>query len=439
MTPRGTAPAAVGTLLALGLLAGCGGGRRDATVLEFWALGAEGEQARPLIAAFEAEHPGVRVRLQQIPWTAAHEKLLTAVVGDAAPDVAQIGNTWIPEFHALRALEPLDTLVARSAVVRPDAFFEGAWRTNFIGDTAWGIPWYVDTRVLFYRSDLLARAGYRAMPETWDEWRTAMTALRRVMGPGRYPLYLPTNEWNPQIILGMQAGSPLLKDDASYGAFRDAAFRRAFTFYLGLFRDSLAPPMGDRDVANVYQEFARGTFAMWITGPWNVGEFGRRLPDDLQDDWATAPLPGPDGPATGVSQAGGASLVVMRQTPPGRRVLAWQLVEFLSRAELQRRLYEVTGDLPARADVWEAGVTGLAVEPRMRAFWTQLHRVVPLPPVPESEAIMARVIEYSEQAVRGGVAADVVLARLDAAVDRMLEKRRYLLARAARARAQAAR
>ena len=54
------------------------------------------------------------MRVQQIPWTAAHEKLLTAFAGDATPDVCQLGNTWIPEFAALDALEPLDDRVATS-------------------------------------------------------------------------------------------------------------------------------------------------------------------------------------------------------------------------------------------------------------------------------------------------------------------------------------
>ena len=55
-----------------------------------------------LLPQFHREHPDIHVDVQQIPWTAAHEKLLTAHVGDAFPDFAQIGNTWIPELVALR-------------------------------------------------------------------------------------------------------------------------------------------------------------------------------------------------------------------------------------------------------------------------------------------------------------------------------------------------
>ena len=69
--------------------------------LRFWGMGREGEVVQELARGFERDNPGIRVRVQQIPWTAAHEKLLTAHVGDATPDIAQLGNTWIAEFAAL--------------------------------------------------------------------------------------------------------------------------------------------------------------------------------------------------------------------------------------------------------------------------------------------------------------------------------------------------
>jgi multiple sugar transport system substrate-binding protein len=250
-----------------------------------------------------------------------------------------------------------------------------------------------------------------------------MRAIKRQVGPHRYPIYLPINEWVPTVVLGLQAGSPLLKDHDGLGAFSDSAFRRGFDYYLSIFRDSLAPVKGLNDVANVYQEFERGTFAMWITGPWNLGEFRRRLPDSMQSSWATAPVPGPTGAASGVSLAGGASIVIFRSSPHPRE--AWLLLEFLSRPEQQRRFYELTGDLPARIDAWTP--EWLAADSNRVSFWAQLQRVVPTPLVPEWEQIATMVLDHSEQAVRGGVPADVVLRNLDRNVNALLEKRRWML------------
>src|SRR6266568_8243748 len=63
-------------------------------VLKFWALGAEGEIVSQMIPEFERRNPGIKVEIQQIPWTAAHENRLTAYFGASRPDVAQRGHTW---------------------------------------------------------------------------------------------------------------------------------------------------------------------------------------------------------------------------------------------------------------------------------------------------------------------------------------------------------
>lgn len=407
---------------AAALLLGCGGPDQS-DVVRFWAFGREGEVVQALVRDFEQENPGIHVRVQQIPWSAAHEKLLTAHVGEASPDIAQLGNTWVPEMVTLGALEPLDTLVGPGGL-SDSSYYRGIVATNVVDGALYGVPWYVDTRVLFYRSDILRRAGYEKMPETWEGWREAMLAIRRTMGTGHYAIFLPTNEWPPQAILGLQQDSELI-DSAGRGVFSGPEFGRAFDFLLSLYRDSLAPPVSNTEIANLYQEFARGYFAMYITGPWNLGEFRRRLPDSLQHAWATAPLPGPNGLASGVSLAGGASLVVFKTSK--HKAAAWKLIQYLSRPEQQLRFYQLTGDLPARREAWNDSL--LAQDVEADAFRQQLERAVPTPMVPEWEQVTTKIMDHTEAAVRGGVTPVAARAAMDADVDRLLERRRYLLAR----------
>jgi len=426
MSRSGSASFGLVALALLGLAAaGCGRAASGGVTLRFWAMGREGEVVQDLVRDFERENPGVHVRVQQIPWSAAHEKLLTSFVGEATPDLAQLGNTWIAEFAALRALEPLGPWLARSTV-SDTSYFAGIWDTNVIDGLPFGLPWYVDTRLLFYRSDLFARAGYRHMPQSWDEWRRALVAVKRLAGSRGYALFLPLNEYEPLLVLGLGAGSRFLSADGTRGAFSQAPFRRAFAFYTSLYQDGLAPPLRNNEIANVYQEFARGYFAAYITGPWNLGEFERRLPAELRGSWATAPMPGPDGPASGMSMAGGSSLVVFRASR--HKPDAWRLIEFLSRPEQQLRFYRLTGDLPARREAWSD--SALTADARIRAFGEQLARTAAMPKVPEWELIANRLRDYAEQVVHGGARADSTLAALDRDVDRLLEKRRWLLARA---------
>lgn len=410
-------------------LAACGCAKpasQSGVTLRMWAMGREGEVVGELLTDFEREHPGVHVDVQQIPWSAAHEKLLTAHVGHSTPDVAQLGNSWIPEFAALHAVEPLDPFLATSSTTPKAGFFPGIWETNVVDGVTYGLPWYVDTRVLFYRKDLLKQAGYDAMPTTWADWRSAMERIKAQVGPDRFAIFLPLNEWNPPFVLAASAGSDILSPDGTRGAFQSPEFRKAFDFYLDLFRDRLAPPINDNGIANLYQEFERGYFSMYITGPWNIGEFRRRLAPGNQDKWATAPMPGPDGAASGLSMAGGSSLVVFRGSK--HKPESWMLLEYLARPEVQAKFYRLTGDLPARQESWTD--SALVADPAILAFGEQLRRVAPAPRVPEWEQITRKIIERVETVVLGGANRDSALAGLDRDADRILEKRHWLVERA---------
>ena len=410
-------------LLAALLLASCDGGNDDVTTIDFWGLGVEGETVKQLVPAFEREHPNIRVNVQQIPWRAAHEKLLTAYVGDATPDICQLGNTWIPEFAALNALAELDSLVIQSKIVDRQDYFDGIWKTNEVDGTVYGIPWYVDTRLLFYRKDLLREAGYEQMPATWDAWMDAMERIKQNVGADDYVILLPTNEWQHPVLFGLQMQASLLKDNGRYADFSSDRFREAFEFYVELFEKDLAPTMSSTMISNVYQEFARGYISMYLTGPWNIGEFNRRMPEELSDEWMTAPMPGPD--TSGVSLAGGASMVIFESSK--KKEAAWEFIEFMSRPEQQVHFYEITGNLPPRYTAWQDSL--LAANRYAAAFYEQLQHVEPLPRVPEWERIADKVWVYAEAAIRDRMTIDEALAALDREVDQILEKRRWMLDR----------
>ena len=126
-----------------------------------------------------------------------------------------------------------------------------------------------------------------------------------------------------------------------------------------------------------------------------------------------------------MSIAGGASLVVFRASR--HQDAAWQLVEFLSQPSVQRRFHALTGDLPPRRTTWSDAA--LADDVHARAFRAQLERVKPAPKVPEWERIAGEMRIMSERVVRGAASVDDATRDLDARVDRILEKRRWLLAR----------
>ena len=403
------------------LLAGC---RRDAPEpVRFWAVGREAEVVTELVEQFERENPRIRVEVQQIPGTAAHEKLLTAYAADTLPDVCQLGNTWLPEFAALGVLEPLQPFVDASDVIDPDDFFPGVWETNVVDGELLGIPWYVDTRLLFYRKDILREAGIERPPQTWAEWEQAMAAIKRRVGPDRYAILMPINEYEQLLSFALQQDDPLLRDHDTRGNFESPGFRRALSFYANMFGRGWAPKRSETEISNVWDEFFNGLYAFYLSGPWNIREFRQREPAALAGQWGTMPLPGPDGPGAGI--AGGASLVLFRGSP--RQAQAWKLVEFLSRPDVQVRFHAMIGNLPPRRSSWAH--PQLAGDTLSVAFREQMERLEPVPRVLEWERIAQEMRIASERVVRGGQPQDQALRELDRRVDDILAKRRWMYER----------
>jgi multiple sugar transport system substrate-binding protein len=409
----------------LGLLAGgaalatgaCQPRQVGVTRLKFWAMGNEGTNAPQLMPEFERLNPGIKVDIQPLPWTAAHEKLLTAYAGDSLPDVSQVGNTWVAELSAIGALSPTP---AAAADLLTDQF-PAVLETNRIGGRSMATPWYVDTRLIYYRTDLLERAGFAAMPPDWAEWKRAMHAVKRVAGPGNYAILLPVNEFEQLLTFGLQGEEPLLRDRDTRGNFSSASFVAALAFYKSLFGEGLAPLVSATQISNVWTEFERGYFSFYFSGPWTIGDFKARLAPGTR--WMTAGVPGPNGP--GASAPGGSSLAVFRASP--HQEAAWKLVRYLSESTVQARFNAITGSLPARQSAWATPT--VAGDPYIAAFKGQLARAKAVPKVPEWERIVTEMQVVAERMVRGEYTPQAAGAEIDRRADRLLEKRRWMMDR----------
>lgn len=408
-------------LLTVLMIGGCVRERDSRQVVTFWVMGYEGEVVAKLLPEFERRNPDIKVDLQLLPWLSAHEKLLTAFAGDALPDVCPLGNTWIPEFAELGALEPLEDNIAATPGFNAQDFFPGVWDSGVVEGRVYAVPWYVETRLPFYRTDMLRKAGIRQPPKSWDEWRTAMAAVKREAGPGNYSILMPLNEFEPLLSLAIQQPEPLLCDGGRYGNFRSEGFKQSLGFYKEMFDQRWAPLATSNQISNVWDEFGKGFFSFYLSGPWNIAKFKERLPQTQQDDWMTMPLPGPNGP--GASLANGTSFVVFRDSP--RKAAAWKLIQYLSSPEIQAQFHALTGDLPSRRSPW--ATPALAEDRYAKAFREQLERAVPTPKVPEWERIATEMRLVGELVANGRMDVDQAAAELDRRTDLILEKRRWML------------
>ncbi len=405
----------------------CNKEKDNVTVIKFWAMGSEAEVVTKLITEFEKQNPDIKVLVQQMPWTAAQEKLITAVASDNTPDLCQLGNTWIPQFSSLKSISSLNEWIDKSSFIEKENYFEGIWETNVIDNKVYGIPWYVDTRIIFYRKDVFEKAGYNHPPKTWEELLDLSRKIKALYkGEDKYAIYLPTNEWAPFVIFGLQAGADLLKAQDTKGNFSSKEFKEAFEYVINFHKEKLAP-IGISQVTNVYQAFADEYFSMYISGPWNIPEFKKWMKGSLADKWSTAPLPGyQEDEYPGVSLAAGSSLIIFNNSEHKKE--AWRLIEFLSQPDIQIEFYRLLNDLPAIKEAWNDPV--LKDDPYMKAFYEQFFHVVATPKVPEWEQIaFSKIQQYAELAARNASNVDDALKNLDRDVDRILEKRRWILSK----------
>ncbi len=411
-------------LLSLLFFLSCSKNDTDRKTIKFWAMGAEAEYVTKLVPDFEKENPDIKIKVQQIPWTAAQEKLVTAFASNNTPDACQLGNTWVPQFAALNAIIDLDNFIRNSQQIKKEKYFNGIWQTNIIDDKVYGIPWYIDTRVIFYRKDIFEKAGYKNPPRNWAELYDLSKKIKALFpNEEKYAIYLPTNEWAPFIIFGMEGGSTILKDNNTLGDFSSNEFKKAFEFLIKFPRNKHAP-IGISQVTNVYQAFAEEYFSMYISGPWNIQEFKKWMTGSLADKWMTAPIPGYSNDYPGVSLAGGSSLVIFKNSKYKNEV--WKFFEYLSRVNIQIEFYKLLNNLPSLKEAWEDSL--FKNDPYMQAFYLQFQNVRATPKIPEWEQIaFSKVQQYAELAARNVMSVDDALKNLDNDVNRILEKRRWII------------
>ena len=398
-----------------GVAGGCGASGSDE--LTIWAMGNEAANLPKLLAALPISGMKQRVVVQPLPWSAAHEKLLTGYAGGSLPAIGQIGNSWLAEMVAIGAITPVPNSIRNIL----DDQFPAVIATNQIDDQAWAIPWYVDTRLQFYRKDIFERAGFATPPLEWATWKAALHKIKRATIKDGYAALLPLNEFEQLLTIALSSGARLLRDRDSRGAFSEPEFVDALAFYKSLFDEKLAPTITATQIANIWNEFARGYFSVFMSGPWTVGDLRNRLPTSIQNAWATAPNPGPKG--IGSAAPGGSSLVVFAQNSDTDA--AWRVIEQLLTPAAQTQFHQLTGNLPARRSVWETA--GLARDPITSPFATQLERATALPKVPEWERIVTEMQVVAEQMVRGRLSIKAAAQEIDVRADRLLEKRRWML------------
>ncbi|MCD2170666.1 extracellular solute-binding protein [Microbacterium sp. JC 701] len=331
--------------------------------LTMWAMGAEGEALPEFVKQFEEANPGVTVDVTPVPWDAAYSKFQTAIAGGNTPDLAMVGSTWMADFGDALQTVPTD--------LSTDGIFPGALDSTMIDDRATGVPWYVDTRVLYYRTDIAAQAGWNQAPTTWDELKQ-MAADMQSKGGAQYGMRLPAGNDSFQGNLWMPWSNGVALENGSEWTLDTPEAVEAYEYYQSFYTDGVANPAADRSAGAQEADFVAGSTPMLIDGPFLIGQLEELGGEGFSDKFTTAVLPTKE---SSTSFSGGANLAVFDDSD--NAATAWKLVQWLTEPETQASWYAATGDLPAVQDAWKDDA--LASSSTLAAFGTQLETAKSVP------------------------------------------------------------
>src|SRR6476620_10406975 len=209
-------------------------GKANGTIT-VWAMGAEGEKLPALAKDFEAANPGAKVNVTAIPWDAAHDKFTTAITAGKTPDAAMVGTTWMGEFAGLDALDPTPKSIDASQ------FFGGAQKTTEVDGKSFGVPWYVETRLIYYRSDLAKKAGITEAPKSWEDLKAMAKAMQDKAG-AKWGIGLQaggTGSWQSVMPFAWSNGADLTKDGGKGYNFDSPEVLEAAKYYQSYVSDGI--------------------------------------------------------------------------------------------------------------------------------------------------------------------------------------------------------
>ena len=339
-------------------------GDAEATgTITMWAMGAEGEALPDFVSEFEEANPGVDVEVTAIPWAAAYSKFQTAIAGGNTPDIAMVGSTWMADFEGAFQTVPTD--------LDTDGVFPGAVDSTMIGDRATGVPWYVDTRVLYYRTDIAAQAGWTTPPTTWDDLKQ-MASDMQAKGGAEYGLRFPAGNDSFQGTLWMPWSNGVELENGSEWTLDSPEAVEAYEYYQSYFTDGVSNPAADRSAGAQEADFISGATPMLIDGPFLIGQLEELGGEGFSEKFSTAVLPTQE---SSTSFSGGANLAVFDNSD--NAASAWKLAQWLTEPETQVKWYEATGDLPSVQAAWDDDALGGSAT--LSAFGTQLETAKSVP------------------------------------------------------------
>jgi trehalose/maltose transport system substrate-binding protein len=302
-----------------------------------------------LIGPWNKQHPDQRVTLLLLPETANGQLAqLTANLQAASPvyDVIDMDVVWTAEFASAGWIIPLE-----SAMFPLGDFLRPAVDTAMYGGHLWAVPYYSNADLLYYRSDILAKAR-KLPPKTWAQ----LADLAKTLGP-RYGLQGYAGQFAPYEGLTVNfaeavqsAGGSILSPGSTAVTVDSPQAQTGLDFLIdGLRQGWIAKSSLSYEEESSAADFESGKLLFLNNWPFVYSQASQPGPGNrVYGKVGVAPLPGLNGP--GSSSLGGANLAVSAYSRHQRTALAF--IQYLTSLPEEKQLLIDSGFPPVWARLY---------------------------------------------------------------------------------------
>ena len=318
-----------------------------------------------LLKPFEKK-TGIKVKVTSVDWGAGWSKITTAATSGDVPDLAQLGSTWVSAITGMGALEELSK-EAIATLGGPQAFVPVSWLTTGVEDSGkvTAIPWFVDARALFYRTDAAAKVGLSA--KDLDNWESFKSSLKKLYDADLVfdnqpmaPLGISgKNDWNVIHSLApwiWMAGGDFLSADRKTCILDSDEVFNGISYYISLVSEGFVPvEYLELNTAQVSGNFNSGACALYFDGPYEVRTLTRPASEGgaggspASKNFAVVGYP--KGPKDRFTFVGGSTLAIFKQAK--HKAEAFEVIKYLTSKTPQIEYAKVSGFLPARIDAFD--------------------------------------------------------------------------------------
>ncbi|MCB5182457.1 extracellular solute-binding protein [Streptomyces antimicrobicus] len=208
---------------------------------------------------FAAQHPGMKLQVQLLPWADIDREVSRMVKAGKAPDMALMGA--YSDFAAQGKLYSADELLSISAEAN---FLPPLAEAGSVGSTLYGLPFVASSRLLFYNVSLFTKAGVTA-PKTWSELKAAAKALKEKGVKYPYAMPLGPEEAHAEaLIWELSNGGGYADSSGNYSLASDRNIQTFRWIKTNLVEPGLVGPVPPSQLnrADAFAAFLRGEVGM---------------------------------------------------------------------------------------------------------------------------------------------------------------------------------